>query len=420
MPVLKLAVPQLLAGKTVEAAQTLDHARLLLQSAEPSAAERWAAALLVHPATRLIDPADGPLVLRILPAYPTSVPPRGMICRFAFVTADGTSRPAADTPVKMLPLETSFPIDKLPAGDCTLHVDIVGGGKSLATYAVGISIVPNLRARYNSLRPNGRANAGPGLDAATLRAHIALLGYLMAGGSPEVNFPADRLFDESQGLANAIAKKGEFYGPQRQGQFWLNVPTGQNTTPVRLFVPKAAAAGKPMPLVVALHGAGGSENLFFDAYGYGLIARLAQERGWMVVAPRAGWLFDGPPAVPTIVDELAKIYPIDPKRVFLVGHSMGAMQAVTLAQQSPGRYAAIAVLGGGGTITKPEAFKKLPVFIGCGREDFLLGGATGLAKSLEKAGAMRVTFKEFPNVEHMLVVQEALPDVFKFFAAASH
>src|SRR5688500_18770858 len=50
LPMLKLAVPQFLAGKSVEAAMTLDRARFLLRSAdEPTAAERWAESLIVHP-----------------------------------------------------------------------------------------------------------------------------------------------------------------------------------------------------------------------------------------------------------------------------------------------------------------------------------------------------------------------------------
>src|SRR5581483_3079525 len=98
---------------------------------------------------------------------------------------------------------------------------------------------------------------------------------------------------------------------------------------------------------------------------------------------------------------------IDQKRVYLVGHSMGAMQTVALAQQAPGRFAAIAALGGGGAVTQPDTFKDLPVFIGCGSADFLLGGAKALAETLKKAGATRVQFHEYPGVEHMLIVQEA-------------
>ncbi len=416
LPVLKLAVPQLLADRAAEAAATLDRSRLLLQSAEPTAAERWAAALLVHPDRRLLDPASGPLAVRILPAYPAGSPPSGAALRLTIVGADGKPLSGAtNIVVAKLPIDATIATDKLPEGDHTLRVEVLDGDKVLATYSTGISAVPHLQDGRNWLRTPGRPPDDNGVDGKTLHSLTDLLIALARGSAPETNYPAARLLAEKRELG----KSGqEFYGPQRTGQFWLTLPAASSEVHVRLFVPDAAKTGKPLPLVVALHGAGGSENLFFDAYGYGLIARLAQKRGWLVVAPRAGWLFDAAPPAAAIVDELAKIYPVDKQRVYMVGHSMGAMQAVTLAQESPGRFAAIAALGGGGAVTKLEVFKDLPVFIGCGREDFLLGGAKGLAEALEKAGATKVTYKEYPGVEHMLVVQEALPEVFNFFAAA--
>ncbi len=413
IPILKAAMPQLLAGKFVEAAASLDRARLLLRSAEPAPADRWAAALLVHPATRLLDPAAGPLAVHVLTAYPAGSPPAGAVLRLAIVAAGGAAPlAAAEVPLAALPADAVLPTDKLPEGDHTLRAEVVVGGKVLATFVAGVSAVPRLAERVGRVRAAAASASGQSLDAATLRSHADLLTSLARRGMPETNYPAARLLAEGEALA---AGTGPFYGRQRAGQFWLTVPTASGTTPVRLFVPEQARAGKPLPLVVALHGAGGSENLFFDAYGSGLIARLAAERGWLVVAPRAGWLFDAAPPAAATVDELAKVYPVDTKRVYVVGHSMGAMQSVALAQATPGRFAAIAPLGGGGTVTTPAAFRDLPVFVGCGTEDFLLASARALADELRKGGATKVTVKEYAGVEHILVVQEALPDVFKFF-----
>jgi predicted esterase len=332
------------------------------------------------------------------------------------VAADGTTRHrGVKLIVNKLPLNVDIPIQHIPEGDHVLRAEVSVAGKVLATYVAGVSVTPRLSERLDRLRI---ATDGRSTDSATLGSLQLLLRDLTGRTAAETNFPATRLLAEAEDLAKSVQSGDQFYGPQRTGQFWLTIPTGTSPTYTRLFVPEQAKAGKPLPLVVALHGAGGSENLFFDAYGYGLIARLAKERGWLVVAPRAGWLFDAAPPVAAFVDELAKTYPVDKQRVYLVGHSMGAMQTVALAQQSPGRFAAIAALGGGGGLSKPAVFQNLPTFIGCGKEDFLLAGAKGLAQALERSGAKRVTFKEYPNVEHMLVVQEALPEVFKFFAGA--
>jgi predicted esterase len=134
-----------------------------------------------------------------------------------------------------------------------------------------------------------------------------------------------------------------------------------------------------------------------------------------MLAPRAGGAFAGPPPVIAIVDELSKRYPIDPKRVFLVGHSMGASHALAIAQQSPERLAGVAMLGGAGAARKPESLAKLPVFIGCGQSDFALSAARALGDKLEKAGVERLRVREYPDVEHLTIVREAISDMFLFW-----
>ena len=78
------------------------------------------------------------------------------------------------------------------------------------------------------------------------------------------------------------------------------------------------------PLVIALHGAGGSENMFFDTYGAGKITALCAKRGWHLVSPRVSGRF---PA--QLLESLSKVWNIDSSRVFIVGHSMGAAAGST-------------------------------------------------------------------------------------------
>ena len=158
---------------------------------------------------------------------------------------------------------------------------------------------------------------------------------------------------------------------------------------------------------------GGSENMFFESYGHGAIIERCRERGWLLVAPRGG-AFVGAP-VADVVDELAKLYPVDRGRVMLVGHSMGAGQAVAAAMSEPTRYAAVAALGGGGSVRPQPALRDLPFFVGIGSEDFGLKAAKKLADNLERAGAATVIFREYPGIEHLAIVQVALGDVFRFF-----
>jgi predicted esterase len=235
---------------------------------------------------------------------------------------------------------------------------------------------------------------------------------LAAGYPEETDYPAHRLLVEAEALA-ALPAVGRYYDAAKSGQFWLIVATHKSHSAIRLFVPPQAKEGKPLPLVIAMHGAGGTENWFFDAYGHGEIVRQCQQRGWLLVATRDNMF--GSPHVEDIIDELAKRYPVDTKRVFLVGHSMGAAEALTVAQKEPERYAGVAALGGVGRITKVEAFRQVPVFIGCGMEDFALVPSRLITTSLRTAGLTNFVAKEYPNIEHVLIAQVALPEVFQWF-----
>jgi dienelactone hydrolase len=165
--------------------------------------------------------------------------------------------------------------------------------------------------------------------------------------------------------------------------------------------------------VVALHGLGVGADAYFEAYGAGRIVKECADRGWVLVAPEGGL---AAPPVAAILEKLAERYPLDARRVFLVGHSVGAGQALALA--ATGKFAGVAALGGGGKAAKPEAFAGLPTFVGVGDADSLaLAGARALRKSL--AGAKRVTYREYEGVEHLVIVREALPDAFEVFDAAA-
>jgi predicted esterase len=228
----------------------------------------------------------------------------------------------------------------------------------------------------------------------------------------ETVLPGAHLLAEAEQLAAAMAAARPFYGPSRPGQFWLRVPSGRLTFAVRLLVPPPTDTKQP--LVIALHGAGGSENLFFDSYGDGEALRQCEQRGWYLCAPRAGL---GVPDLPALVDALAQRYPIDVRRVLLVGHSMGAAMAVGAASAAPERFAAVAALGGGGDVRDSDALRRVPFFVATGSRDFLRAGALRLHERLQQPET-RIEWREYAGVEHWSIVQIALPDVFTWFDAA--
>jgi predicted esterase len=402
-----------------EAGRTLDDARFALESDQPpSEALRWATSLYPDVPKRLIDGSTD-LTVNLKAFYTVKgKPPAGLSVRCAL----GDGKPVTLTPDK-LPAEVAVPLP--PAGDVkrredlTLTMAVLLDGKAVVTRAVGVSVVDGADALAGQLLADVKAlKAAPSLETASVRERARLLRDLAKGDIPETDAPAaQRLAEATETLARA--KDGKpFFTADRPGDHWLTVPTGEtDLTPCRLFVPKGLDPKKSVPLVVAMHGAGGSENLFFEGYGAGHIVKLCEKRGWLLVAPRAGMGFGlgGTPPVGEIIDRLAERYPIDPKAVFVVGHSMGASMAVEAVQKYPGRFAAAAVLGGGGRVRKPEAFAEVPVFVGVGDKDFALRTAKGLHKALTDAKAKAVTYKEYPDVEHLVIVREALGDVVALF-----
>jgi predicted esterase len=254
---------------------------------------------------------------------------------------------------------------------------IVSGDEVLVTREQGLSVAVDLAPRLARLVEAAAAAESispPTIESKTLPALLKLLQSMQRRRSSETILPGSQILAEAEQLSAWLAKPTEvpFYGAHRPGSFALRVPVGKGTAAVRLFVPKVDA---PAPLVVALHGAGGSENLFFDGYGDGRVVKLGAERNWLVVAPR---LTLGSLDVAELCDALAERFPVDLQRVAVVGHSMGAMQAVANAVRTPERFRAVAALGGGGRVRANAALKSLPFFVGVGSQDFALSGAKAL------------------------------------------
>lgn len=417
LPPLKRALGHFFGGKFAEAARSLDEARHALESAQPAdGAVRWADSLAVIPGARLTEP--GLLEARIARIYDPAVAAPGRVeIKLLLDGADGVTRELTKTDVTSTTKLIALPCGQLPDGDHSLRTVFAIDGTEIAGGVQTLSIAKDAKARLQRLRPLAREQLGReplGVETLTLLAHGERLQRLLDYMSFETNFPAERLLREAEELAK-LPKGGTYYDGKRPGQFWLTLPIrGGKHAPIRIDVPPEAKASKPIPLVIALHGMGGSENLFFDAYGHGEIVRQARRRGWMVVATRADGLFAAPPVV-DVIDELSRRYPIDKSRVFLVGHSMGAAQAVSLAKLHPERWAGVACLGGGAAIKVSDPLKKVPFYIGAGTEDFLLAGCRGLAKALKDSGVETVKMHEFPEVEHITIVQVALPEVFEWF-----
>jgi polyhydroxybutyrate depolymerase len=130
-------------------------------------------------------------------------------------------------------------------------------------------------------------------------------------------------------------------------------------------MPSGTASGNAvsLPLVVVLHGYGSSGAQHDEAWGF---SKLGEQEGFMVALPdgtldRDGKRFwnatdaccnffgstvDDVAYMRALLDDVAARAPLDPKRVFVVGHSNGGFFAHRLACDVSERIAAVVSLAG--------------------------------------------------------------------------
>lgn len=194
----------------------------------------------------------------------------------------------------------------------------------------------------------------------------------------------------------------------RSGDWWREIVVGADRrVPVRVIAPpNAVRSGVRAPLIVALHGAGGDENMFVDAYGAGVISRLADSLGALVVSPLANGFTAA--AFDSVVAVVQREYAVDSTRVYVVGHSMGAGLTAMLANTRGARLAAVAAIAGGAPITTADAPPSL--FIAGGVDPVIPAARVKAAAEATRAAGRTMEYRELPSEGHTLIVGRVLPD----------
>ena len=173
-----------------------------------------------------------------------------------------------------------------------------------------------------------------------------------------------------------------------------------------LYVPSTIKPQTQVPLIVTLHGS--------NRTGVTLVEKwkdLAKKEGIILAGPDAtnlsGWNSpqDGPDFLHDLIEELKSKYPINPRRVYLFGHSAGAIFALQVSLMESQYFAATAIHAGAlrdedmGLIDLAK--RKIPISIQVGDSDeyFPLKPVRATRDALKAAG-IPVDLIEIPNHDH--------------------
>jgi len=140
-------------------------------------------------------------------------------------------------------------------------------------------------------------------------------------------------------------------------EVWTSSLTwGRLTRDFRVFIPSGIDAGKPLPLVMVLHGGRGSaaqiekhtgfsalaeKELFLAAYPQGYDKQWNDGRQAQSIKPQK-LNIDDVGFISALIDAISEKYRVDPDRIYVTGISNGGFMSQRLACALSGRLAAAA------------------------------------------------------------------------------
>jgi poly(3-hydroxybutyrate) depolymerase len=363
------------------------------------------------------------------PPAPGTPPPAPELVK-ELGTFEGVGRDLRESPF-------SFDLDVHDVADGTylLIANVADGADTLGTTNLLVALRKGLDEAVTKLESDAR------LAPQSLRAEILYpvdrMKQVNRGRLELRTFDPQRDFSAAEAVA-AAAKNGKDPFAGRTGDIRRHylLETANEIMPFRTYVPKAYTASKPFPLIIALHGLGGTEDSFFDNYGAGL-PPLAEAHGYILATPLGyrvdgsyGWGLGTPPADPVVrrtqdfseqdvmqvLQRMRQLYKIDESRIYLMGHSMGGIGTWKVAPKYPDIWAAIAPISGNGNPATLEKLRHVPQIIVHGDADptvSVTGSRTMVAK-LKELG-IEHKYIEVPGGLHSDVVGPNLAAIVEFF-----
>lgn len=192
----------------------------------------------------------------------------------------------------------------------------------------------------------------------------------------------------------------------------------------RIYSPVDSASKKKYPLVLFLHGAGerGDDNekqLVHGAKDIWMYSKTVNDPV-IIIAPQCSngkqwvdvpWGADShtmpaEASVPMkltveLLNEVIKTMPVDTKRIYVTGLSMGGYGTWDIIQRYPKIFAAAMPVCGGGDTAQADRIKNIPIWVFHGGSDNVVktSRSMDMVEALKTAGG-KPLYREYPNVGH--------------------
>jgi predicted peptidase len=198
----------------------------------------------------------------------------------------------------------------------------------------------------------------------------------------------------------------------------------------RVLYPQNFDPSKKYPLIVFLHGSGerGNDNEKQLAHGAKLFLRSDIRRDYpaIVIFPqcpeKVGWanyrltdssgkrnfvlMKDQPPTIPMLlleklIDDYKNNQPVNKKRIYVGGLSMGGMGTFEITRRNPKLFAAAFPICGAADASSAKSLRKMGWWIFHGAKDDVVppGSSIEMAAALKKEKA-KVRFTLYPEANH--------------------
>lgn len=199
---------------------------------------------------------------------------------------------------------------------------------------------------------------------------------------------------EAEEKKEATLFPGKEFNEKQPGlRYWVYLPTGY------------AASEKRWPLILFLHGGGESGENLEQVKKHGIPREIENGRHFPAIVlapqnPHASRLWNDV-MVASFLEAQLDVLRVDESRIYLTGLSRGGYGAVRLAVQNPNRFAAVAVMAGGGAVAYMPWCRETPFWFFHGEADPVVPFVEShrLVQALRDLGG-EVKWTLFPGVGH--------------------